>query len=137
MPVITWAQRSARLSHCSRCALTTTGSTAAVRRVTERTHEQRHVILLGIANLKHDFDERMEGRDAQGREVRSRIEAQAVRTGGGLSVARPQNCYAPPGVAARGGGLRPTPPPAARPRDRDAPPPPPPRGVPGVGRDPP
>src|SRR2546428_9546902 len=88
MPVITWAQRSARLSHCSRCALTTTGSTAAVRRVTERTHEQRHVILLGIANLKHDFDERMEGRDAQGREVRSRIEAQAVRTGGGDPRAR-------------------------------------------------
>src|SRR2546428_4356820 len=120
MPVITWAQRSARLSHCSRWALTTTGSTAAVRRVTERTHEQRHVILLGIANLKHDFDERMEGRDTQGREVRPRIEAQAVRTGGGIPVARAQNCYAPAGVAARGGALGPTAAPAAAPRDLDA-----------------
>src|SRR2546425_7816212 len=122
MPVITWAQRSARLSHCSRWALTTTGSTAAVRRVTERTHEQRHVILLGIANLKHDFDERMEGRDAQGREVRSRIEAQAVRTGGGLPGARPPSRYPPPRVAARGGARGPTAPPPARPRDSAAPP---------------
>src|SRR5256884_9616534 len=103
MPVITWAQRSARLSHCSRWALTTTGSTAAVRRVTERTHEQRHVILLGIANLEHDFDERMEGRDAQGREVRPRIEAQAVRTGGGRPAPRGQNRHAPPGGAPPGG----------------------------------
>src|SRR2546425_10513134 len=131
MPVITWAQRSARLSHCSRWALTTTGSTAAVRRVTERTHEQRHVILLGIANLKHDFDERMEGRDAQGREVRSRIEAQAVRTGGGLPGAGPQIRYAPAGGAARGGGVGPTPPRAGRPRGGGAPPRPPPRAVPG------
>src|SRR2546425_12693025 len=134
MPVITWAQRSARLSHCSRWALTTTGSTAAVRRVTERTHEQRHVILLGIANLKHDFDERMEGRDAQGREVRSRIEAQAVRTGGGLPVAGPQIRYAPLGGAARGGGLGPTVAPPGRPRGCDARPGRPPRDGPEVRR---
>src|SRR5438046_5288944 len=136
MPVITWAQRSARLSHCSRWALTTTGSTAAVRRVTERTHEQRHVILLGIANLKHDFDERMEGRDAQGREVRPRIEAQAVRTGGGLPVAGQQIRYAPVGVAARGGELGPTVARAARQRDCDARRGPPPRDVQDVRRDP-
>src|SRR2546422_11083291 len=131
MPVITWAQRSARLSHCSRWALTTTGSTAAVRRVTERTHEQRHVILLGIANLKHDFDERMEGRDAQGREVRSRIEAQAVRTGGGLPGAGEEIRYPPGGVAARGGEVGPTRPPAGRPPGGGAPPGAPPRAVPG------
>src|SRR5438552_15012017 len=41
--------------------------------------EQRDVILLGIANLEHDLDERMERRDSQGPEVRPRVEAQAVR----------------------------------------------------------
>src|SRR3989442_4565225 len=87
MPVITWAQRSARLSHCSRWALTAGGSAAAVRRVAERADEQRYVILLGIANLEHDLDERMERRDSQGGEVRPRVEAQAVRTGGRLQVA--------------------------------------------------
>src|SRR2546425_12326649 len=134
MPVITWAQRSARLSHCSRWALTTTGSTAAVRRVTERTHEQRHVILLGIANLKHDFDERMEGRDAQGREVRSRIEAQAVRTGGGIPGSREKNLHAPRGGAALGREACPNLPPAGPPRDCPTPPPAPPRPVQECGR---
>src|SRR5207244_11469906 len=34
------------------------GSAAAIGRVAERADEQRDVILLGIANLEHDFDER-------------------------------------------------------------------------------
>src|SRR5207249_7220700 len=57
-------------------------SAAAIGRVAERADEQRNVILLGIANLEHDLDERMERRDSQGCEVRPRVEAQAVRTGG-------------------------------------------------------
>src|SRR2546427_6614511 len=134
MPVITWAQRSARLRHCSRWALTAGGSAAAVRRVAERADEQRYVILLGIANLEHDLDERMERRDSQGGEVRPRVEAQAVRTGGRLQVAREQIRDAPVGVAPGRGELGPTPAPAARPRDRDARPRPPPRRVPEVGR---
>src|SRR2546425_11457855 len=35
------------------------GSAAAIGRVAERADEQRDVILLGIANLEHDLDERM------------------------------------------------------------------------------
>src|SRR5205809_1712694 len=135
MPVITWAQRSARLSHCSRWALTAGGSAAAVRRVTERAHEQRYVILLGIANLEHDLHERMEGRDAQGREVRARLEAQAVRTGGGLQVIREEVRDATVGVAPGRGELGPTVARAARQRHRDARRGPSPRGVPAVGRD--
>ena len=48
------------------------------------------MILLGITNLEYDLDERMERRDPQGREVRPRIEAQAVRAGGRLHVAGEQ-----------------------------------------------
>src|SRR2546427_782700 len=58
------------------------GSAAAIGRVAERADEQRDVILLGIAYLEHDLDERMERCDSQGREVRPRVEAQAVGTGG-------------------------------------------------------
>src|SRR3989449_11523266 len=134
MPVITWAQRSARLSHCSRWALTTGGSAAAVRRVAERADEQRDMILLGIANLEYDLDERMERRDSQGREVRPRVEAQAVRTGGRLHVAREQICDTPVGVAPAGGELGPTVARAACQRDRDARRGPPPRDVQDVGR---
>src|SRR5439155_25031847 len=134
IPVITWAQRSTRLSHCSRWAVTT-ASAAAIRRVTERAHEQRYVILLGIANLEHDLDERMERRDSQGHEVCPRIEAQAVRTGGGLHVAGEQIGDAPVGVAPRLGELRPTVTRAARPRNRAGPRRPPPRQVQGVGRE--
>src|SRR6266436_1392868 len=135
MPVITWAQRSPRLSHCSRWALTTGGAAAAVRRVAERADEQRHVILLGIANLEYDLDERMERRDPEGREVRPRVEAQSVRTGRGLDVARQQIRDAPVGVAPAGGELGPTVARAAGQRDRDARRGPPARDVQDVGRD--
>src|SRR2546422_11117094 len=55
-----------------------------------------------------------------GREVRSRIEAQAVRAGGGLQVAREQIPDTAVGVAADGGKVGPTVARAARQRDRDA-----------------
>src|SRR5207244_3454543 len=110
-------------------------SAAAIGRVAERADEQRYVILLGIANLEHDLDERMERRDSQGGEVRPRVEAQAVRTGGRLQVAREQIRDAPVGVAPGRGQLGPTVARAARQRDRDAGRGPPPRDVQDVGRD--
>src|SRR6185437_1246668 len=113
----------------------TGSSAAAVRRVAERADEQRHVILLGIANLEYDLDEPMEWRDAQGREVRPRVEAQPVRTGGSLDVAREQIRDAPVGVAPASGELRPTVARAARQRDGDARGGPPARDVQDVGRD--